>query len=144
MPIKHVELTTIEGKRFSKRGEKFINIRVDHHSEVVHVSDLNEREFSIEFRHSIKYSGIGNIEIEGNIIYEGDTEVVDEWRKTHKMPEEIQGQVNSAIMDNSVIAAISIARDLHLPPPIPLNPAYYQQQQQPYQKKEGFKGPEVA
>lgn len=141
MPIKLVELTTIEGKRFSMRGEKFTNIRVDHNSKVVQISYLSENELSIQFRHSIKYFGIGDIEVEGNIIYES-AEVVNNWKKTHKIPEEIQGQVNTAIMDNSVLAAINIARDLHLPPPVPLNPAYYQQQS--YQKKEGIKGPEVV
>lgn len=144
MPVKLVDLISIEGKRFSKRGEKFKNIRIDHNTTITQVIELNDREVSIEFRHTINYTSIGMIRVEGNVVYEGNVvEITEAWNKERKMPDDVARQVNAIIMDNSVLEALLIAKDLHLPPPVPLNPALYQQQQA-YKPKRGVAGPEIA
>lgn len=121
MTIKAFELNAIEGRRFSKHGEKFTTIRLDHNSSVTMVTEINNREANIDFRFVANYAGIGVIRIDGKLIYEGDASLlVKQWSTTGQMPENIASEIHSTIMSNCIPEAVIIARDLHLPLPIPL------------------------
>ena len=88
MPVKHFELLAIEGKRFSKLGEKPRNVRIDHNSSVTSVTERSKNEAVIDFRFMANYQGLGVISIEGSLVYEGDAkEIVVQWRNQRKMPD---------------------------------------------------------
>lgn len=123
MPVKHFELLAIEGKRFYKMGEKPTNVRIDHNSSVTLVMEQSKREAALDFRFTANYQGLGIISIEGRIVYEGDAkEIVNQWKTHRKMPDKVATEIHQAIMSNCIPEAVVIARDIRLPPPVPLPP----------------------
>lgn len=121
MAIKHFELTSVDGKRFSKMGEKPRNIRIDHNSTVTLIVEQNDREASVDFRFTATYSGLGVIKIEGSMVYEGDAPALaKQWSTEGKMPDNVASEIHTTIMNNCIPEAVMIARDVRLPPPIPM------------------------
>jgi hypothetical protein len=140
MVVKSIELTTIEARRFSKRHERFGAIRIDTTSTVTTITELSPREANIEFRFTTSYGPIGTIKIEGRLLFEGNAaEIASRWAKTMEMPENVANEVHNAIMHTCMPESVFLARDLHLPPPIPLPRVSVRK------KREGsVAGPEVA
>ena len=114
-------MTSIDARRFSKAGEKHTNIRIDHNSSITQITEMNDKEASIEFRFTANYTGIGVIKIEGRLVFEGDGPMIAQmWATEHKMPDDVANQVHGAIMNNCLPEAVMLARDIRLPPPIPM------------------------
>jgi hypothetical protein len=121
LPIKKFELTSIDARRFSKSGEKHQNIRIDHNSSVTLVTEVNDKEANIDFRFTANYSGLGIIRIEGTLVYEGHAAALArQWSKKSNMPNEIASEIHTTIMNNCIPEAMLLARDIRLPPPIPM------------------------
>ncbi|MDI6917207.1 MAG: hypothetical protein QMC80_05365 [Thermoplasmatales archaeon] len=140
MPVKFVELVSIDAKRFSKKEERIGQIRIDNNSTVTLVTEINEKEANVDFRYTASYGHVGTIRIEGRITYEGDAPALaKQWGSNMNMPENVASEIHTAIMRTCMPEAVLIARDLHLPPPMPLP-------QVNIQKKTTGKtfGPEVA
>jgi hypothetical protein len=65
--------------------------------------------------------GVGVIKTEGKLLYECDAPtVVKQWASTNNMPEKMAFEVHTGILHYSIPEAVIIARELKLPPPIPL------------------------
>jgi hypothetical protein len=121
MPVKNVDLTSIEAKRFSSRNEKITNVRIDNNSTVTLITEINDSEANIDFRYTANYGGIGLIKIEGTILYSGDAPALaKQWGSQSNMPDEIASEIHTAIMRVCVPEAMLISRDIKLPPPFPL------------------------
>jgi hypothetical protein len=121
LSIKRFELTSIEARRFTKHGEKHKNIRIDHNSSVTLVSEVNDKEANVDFRFTANYSGLGLIKIEGSLIYEGDAPtLVQQWTTKGNMPNEVANEIHTTVMNNCIPEAMLLARDIRLPPPIPM------------------------
>lgn len=121
MPIKMFELTSIDARRFTKHGEKHKNIRIDHNSSVTLVTELNDKEAKVDFRFTANYAGLGMIRIEGSLIYEGDAlSLTKQWSTNNNMPDNVAGEIHTTIMNNCIPEAMLLARDIRLPPPIPM------------------------
>ena len=121
MAIKMVELTSIDARRFSKRSEKTVNIRIDNNSTVTLITRTGEDEANVEFRYTASYGSVGVIKIEGTLLYQGNAgELVEKWSASGNMPDKVASEVHTAIMRACVPEAVMISRDLHLPPPIPM------------------------
>ncbi len=141
MTIKSVNLTSIEGRRFSKLNEKIRNVRIDNNSSVTLISEINDSEASIDFRYTANYGGVGMIKIEGTIIFEGNASALaQQWGSSSNMPNEIAGEIHTAIMRICVPEAVLISRDIKLPPPFPLPQINVQKKN----KREASSGMEVA
>lgn len=142
--IKGWELNSIEAKRFSRVGEKLMNVRIDHNNVVTSVIPLNQTDVSIEFRFTANYSGIGFVRMDGKIVVADDARSPDsiakEWGSTNNMPPELANIVHNAVISNCIITATIITRDIQLPPPVPLPQVDMSQQK----KGESPKGMEVA
>ncbi|MDI6708589.1 MAG: hypothetical protein QMC98_02290 [Candidatus Thermoplasmatota archaeon] len=140
MAVKIIELTSIEARRFSKRGEKFPALRIDNTSTVTAITEISDKEANIEFRFTTSYGAIGTIKIEGKLTFEGNaSELATQWSQTMNMPENVANEVHNAIMQTCLPETVFLARDLHLPPPIPLPHIDIKK------RKEGkVGGPEVA
>ena len=141
IPVKTVDLTSIEARRFSKRDEKIRNVRIDNNSTVTLITELNDSEASIDFRYTANYGGIGIIKIEGTIIFECNApELAQKWGATSNMPNETASEVHTAIMRVCVPEAMLISRDIKLPPPLPLPQVNIQKKN----KRQASSGMEVA
>lgn len=120
MPIKNMELTSIEGKRFVRRDEPIRHLNIDLSTSITPVNQVAEDEAEIEFRHTVTYRGVGFIKIEGRLTFNGDAgSLVADWQANRNMPEEIARELHSAIMNVCIPESVLIARDLNLTMPIP-------------------------
>lgn len=67
---------------------------------------------------------LGKIVLEGEIIYMGDEskikEVIKEWESNKKVSPDLMTQLLNNILNKCNIQALIMARDINLPPPIPL------------------------
>ncbi len=143
IPTKSFELSSIEAKRFTKLSDRPPHIRIDHNSTVILITEINEHEASIDFRFTANYRAVeevvGLIRIEGKIIYEGQAKnLVRQWTGTQQMPNEVANEVHTIIMSNCIPEAVMIARDLRLPPPIPMPTVNIPPHQPPGKPRQGM------
>lgn len=122
MIIKNIKLKAIEARRYAEPDDKPRQIRIDHNSQISQVSSSAENQLTIEFQYTASYGPIGMIKLDGTILCE-DAEakqLVKEWQNTRKMPDQFASNIHTAVMHTCVPEAVGIAKDLGLPPPIPL------------------------
>lgn len=121
VPVVRMELTGIEAKRYSRVNERHGQVRIDHNSTVTLVKELSANEAAVEFRYTATYGPIGVIRIDGTMVYSCDAKAFEEqWRSTSQMAPETASEIHSTVMRVCVPQAVGIAKDLQLPPPIPL------------------------
>ena len=141
MKIKNIHLKTIEARRYSSRSEKPRQIRIDHNSTMTQITSQKDNIATVEFQYTASYGPVGMVKLEGTLIFEDDSagKIAKDWKNTRKMPNQIAGQIHTAIMHACVPEAVGISKDLGLPPPIPLP-----QVKLGGSPKKGQFGPEVA
>ena len=141
MKIKNIQLKSIEARRYTNRGERPTKVRIDHNSTINQISDIKENQASMDFQYTASYGPIGMIKLEGSLLYENNDakKIAKEWQNTRKMPNEVASRIHTAVMHACVPEAVGIAKDLGLPPPIPLP-----QVRLGDNTKKGQAGPEVA
>ena len=141
MKIKNIQLKSIEARRYINRNERPKQVRIDHNSTISQMTDISDNETSIEFQYTASYGPVGVIKLEGSLNYENDDakKISKEWKETRKMPNQVAGHIHTAVMHACVPQAVGIAKDLGLPPPIPLPQVKLGQD-----PKKGQAGPEVA
>jgi len=122
MIIKMIEFKSIEGKKFSKGYEKVGNIKIDHSSSIILLNDISESEVSVDFRFTSTFGNLGVINIEGNLIMSDcdAKKITKEWKSTSQIPADIVQDLHGTILANCLTEVVLLARDLHLPPPIPI------------------------
>ena len=146
MPIRTFELSHVDGRRFVKSTDRWINLRVDHNSTVTLISELGDHQASVDFRFTANYHAseavVGLIQIEGNILWEGDAKaLVKGWSAGGQMPPDVAQEIHTVIMTNCISDAVLLARELRLPPPIPIPQVNVPQQ--PGKPAKG-RSPEIA
>jgi hypothetical protein len=121
MHIKSFETTAIESKRFSKSGEKVMNIKIENNSAITQISKGEGDMHQIDFRFTANYTGLGYIKIEGHMtVSDLGEKVMDEWRRTNNLPVEDANAVHNAVVSNCMITALIVAREIKLPAPMPI------------------------
>ena len=121
MQVKSFEMSVIEAKRFSKAGERMLNIRIDQNSSITQVVRLSDETVSVDFRFTANYAGLGFIKIEGQLMGDGNAEeIMTEWTKDGSMPVDDANVVHNTVVSNCLPTALLVARDIKLPPPFPL------------------------
>ncbi|MGC8991982.1 MAG: hypothetical protein ACP5JT_03030 [Thermoplasmata archaeon] len=119
--IKMFDLTSIEAKKFFKGENPPIEIRVESNASIISVRPIDKNNAYIDFRFTINYVNIGIINMEGQLIYEGDIEKVQESLKRQKnTPDEYTGEIFAAIVNTCTIEGVIISKEIRLPPPVPL------------------------
>ena len=105
-----------------KPNERPKQVRIDHNSSFTQVNFIKENQTLIEFQYTASYGPVGMIKLEGSILYENNDakKIANEFNETRKMPDQIASHIHTAIMHTCVPEAVGIAKDLGLPPPIPL------------------------
>lgn len=123
MPVKSFELNSMDAKRFTKLGERIPQLRVDQNTAVTSVTAVSDSEALLEFRFVINYVGVGVIKLEGKLVWNGDAKpLVSQWSDKHSLPNEVFGPILAATYANCMPAAVTAARDIGLPPPLPPPP----------------------
>jgi hypothetical protein len=142
MKIKNIQLKSIEARRFINPDERPREVRIDHNSTVTNFTYIKENDANIDFQYTASYGPVGIIKIEGTLLLESDDvkKISKDWNDTRKMPDQIASHIHTAVMHSCVPEAVTIAKDLGLPPPIPLP----QVRLGTTQKTVAQSGPEVA
>lgn len=121
MPVTSLEFAALEAKRYSKVPEIPRNLRVDHNSTVTHITERSDQEANVEFRFTASYMGVGVITIQGNLLFRGDARgLARQWKAEGKMPNPVASEIHAAILGSCIPEAVILARDVRLPPPIPM------------------------
>ena len=146
MTVRTFDLSSVDGRRFVKPSDRWVNLRVDHNSTVTLISELGDRQASVDFRFTANYHAseavVGLIQIEGNLVWEGDAKVLAKgWAATGQMPPDVAQEIHTVIMTNCIPEAVLLARELRLPPPIPIPQVNIQQ---PPGKPTKGRSPEIA
>ena len=141
MQIKNIEIKSIEARRYVDRKERPKKVRIDHNSTFTHITYLKNDLAKIDFQYTSSYGPVGLIKLEGSLVYEDESaeKIANEWNENRKMPDEIASKMHTAVMHTCVPQAVGLAKDLALPPPIPLP-----QVRLGKSPKKGTAGPEVA
>ena len=122
MRILGIKLKTIRAERYIEPDDKPRQIRIDHNSQVTRLVNTQDNNLTIEFEYKADYGPIGKIFLEGTLLCDDDDakRIAKEWQDTRKMPDQFASTVHTAVMHACVPEAVGIAKDLGLPPPIPL------------------------
>jgi hypothetical protein len=122
MKIRNIQLKSIEARRYTDRNQRPTKVRIDHNSNITQIYNEKEDTAIIEFQYTASYGTVGMIKIDGSLIYEADDakKITNDWKKTRKMPNQLASRLHTTVMHSCVPEAVGIAKDLGLPPPIPL------------------------
>jgi hypothetical protein len=122
MNIGNIQLKSIEARRYVDLTTRPAKVRIDHNSNINRMEIEKEQTAKIEFQYTASYTTVGMIKIEGILVYQGEnaSDLVKTWNDTRKMPDTIASAIHTAIMHACVPQAVGIAKELRLPPPIPL------------------------
>ena len=122
MKIRNIHLKAIEARRYMKSSERPKQVRIDHNSTVTQMTNIKDDQSTVEFQYTASFGPLGMIKLEGTLLYENDDakKITIEWNNTRKMPNQIASHIHTAVMHACVPEAVSLAKDLGLPPPIPL------------------------
>ena len=147
MPVRSLDFTNLDAKRLSKIGAGWANLRVDHNSTVTLITEISATSAQVDFRFTASYrtesAVIGMIQIEGQILWEGDAPaLVKGWSAGGQMPAMAANEIHTVIMTNCIPESVILAREVRLPPPVPIPQVQVQQPGMPPPGK--GRSPEVA
>jgi hypothetical protein len=129
MTVSDIEFISVEGRRFTRRKEVPGQVKIDTNSTVTAVTEMNPHQADVDFRLAISYGSLGMLKLEGRLIFGGDAPtLVREWHEKHSMPTDMANEIHTAILHAGIPETVLLARDLGLPPPIPLPKVNIQEQ----------------
>jgi hypothetical protein len=130
MTVVGVHIRKITAEKNIKSGADKVGINNN-----ISVKDITERDFSMgntkqkglrfSFVFKCKYTpDVGNIDLEGDVLYLGEEEVAKritkEWKDKKKVAGEIMEPVLNSALNKCNIEALKISQDINLPSPIPM------------------------
>ncbi len=119
--ITRFEITGLDAKRFQRMGGGSADVRIDQNSAITQVTALSETEGAVAFRFCVSYSGMGYVNIEGELLFRGPAqEVATSWMERGQIPSEEANAIHSSIVSSCMVSAVLVAREAKLPPPFPL------------------------
>lgn len=127
VPVVNALLRAVEARKFQE-PQANQPIRIDHNSHVSHAQREGDDRMRLEFAYTASYGALGLVKVEGTLWYQGvdAAEAAEQWEKTRNLPVEVAQQVHGAIMAACVPQAVGLAKDLRMPPPIPLPQVRFQ------------------
>lgn len=147
VPVTAVTLKAVEARRFQDAAPN-TQIRIDHNSTITMVVKEGTDRLRVEFGYTTSYGPLGVVKVEGALVFTDPaaTEAADAWASTRNLPPSVAQQVHSAIMAAAVPEAVGLAKDIRLPPPIPLPQIQFQGQAKgaPPAKADSWGSPEVG
>ncbi|MFW5991186.1 MAG: hypothetical protein ACOCQX_03065 [Candidatus Nanoarchaeia archaeon] len=101
----------------------------------IHIDDVKEENMNlgtqkqkilkINFTYTSQYNpDIGSINLQGELFYSSETKVINkvlkEWKDKNKIPDEVMTPVINSILNRSNILALSLTKEVSLPPQLKL------------------------
>jgi hypothetical protein len=128
MPVTGVVLKALEARRYQDPLPN-TQVRIDHNSTITLVAKEADDRLRIEFGFTTSYGALGVVKVEGWLHFQDPNAAAaaDGWASTRNLPPEMAQQVHTAIMASAVPEAVVLAKDIRLPPPIPLPQVQFQQ-----------------
>ena len=126
MPVIGLSLSSIQAKK--QEGAVKQEVKVNSTPMILDVKEievptLSKKALSIQFEFLTRYEpAFGNISIEGSLMYlaESNKPVIDEYKKSKKLPDEMSLEVLNYLFRHCLLKASNLAEDLQLPPPMPM------------------------
>lgn len=129
--ITGVQITKVTAERKKAAGGK---VSIDNNTVLKEVTEkpVNVKKqggVSLAFDFIANYvneekTPVASIVIEADVLFLEEAgkakEIVDAWKKNRTLDKELLRESMNAIMDKCNVAAILVARELNLPPPVPL------------------------
>jgi len=114
------KLKKVEGKVSIKH-----NIGIKDVNEEKLLIGKSEEVLNFSFEYEVQYEPkIGNLLLKGTIIYLDEPkrikEIMKNWKKNKKLPQELMSQLINTIMFRCNIRSLSLSQEVNLPPHIPL------------------------
>lgn len=129
MHVTGIVLRALEARRYQDPVPNS-QIRIDHNSTITMVAKEAPDRLRVEFGYTTSYGPLGVVKVEGalSLVDPNAGAAADGWATTRNLPPEMAQAVHSAIMARAVPEAVGLAKDLNLPPPIPLPQIQFQGQ----------------
>lgn len=129
MPVTAVQLKALEARRYQDPVPN-TQVRIDHNSTITLVAREADDRMRVEFGYTTSYGALGVVKVEGWLQFQAPNAgaAADGWGTTRNLPPEMAQQVHTAIMSAAVPEAVGLAKDIRLPPPIPLPQIQFQGQ----------------
>src|SRR6267143_1918180 len=87
MPVKDLEFTALDARKFTRRGERAQIDRLDQNSTVSMILPIDDATADIEFRFTVSYGSVASIRIEGRLLFTGDARgLAASWRDKNLPP----------------------------------------------------------
>ena len=144
VPVTGIVLRSIEARRFSDPVPNQ-QIRIDHNSTLQLVAREADDRLRVEFGYTTSYGALGMVKMEGTLQFQAPNAgaAAEGWAATRNLPPEMAQQVHTAIMASAVPEAVGLAKEIRLPPPIPL-PQVQFQGQAAAKPKDSYGSPEIG
>jgi len=119
--IERVELTGVDAKRYQKKADRSLGIRIDQNSIITRMQHLEDDRGVLSFRFTIEYASIGYIHIEGDMYFRnGAHALIDAWQMNGRIEAVDAGLIHNASVSSCLTTALILSREVKLPPPFPL------------------------
>jgi len=144
MQVTAIQIKALEARRFQDMVPNQ-QVRIDHNSAISLVVKEAADRMRVEFGYTTSYGPLGVIKVEGLLLLADPNAgaAADGWAATRNLPPEMAQAVHSAILGMAVPEAVGLAKELRLPPPIPI-PQVQFQGQAPARKPDQYGSPEVG
>ncbi|MES2154745.1 MAG: hypothetical protein V4510_06370 [bacterium] len=147
MPVTNIVFKSLEARRYQDLQPNQ-QVRIDHNSTITLVAKEAVDRMRVEFGYTTSYGPLGVVKIEGVLSFTDPAAgtAADGWASTRNLPPEMAQQVHSAIMGMAVPEAVGLAKEIRLPPPIPLPQIQFQQPATATAKpvKDSYGSPEIG
>jgi hypothetical protein len=112
----------LEARRLVKLEPRPVQVRIDNNLMVTLVRATGPETCQVEFNYTATYGNLGFIKIEGEFNYAGPqaAQCAKDWEEKRQMGGEIASEIHTSIMHACIPEAVTLARSIQLPPPIPL------------------------
>lgn len=114
-------------KKSPMKGKVSINnnVGINHVEETKLNMKTDKKALKMNFEFSSAYEPkIGDIRLEGEVVYLEDKkkadEIVKNWKKNKKIEKEVMTAVLNNVLAKCNVQALILSKDMNLPPPIPL------------------------
>lgn len=136
--VSNLLLRNVEARRFLKVAPTPMQVRIDNNLSVTLIRPEGAAAH-VEFNYTAVYGPLGVIKIEGEFLYSGALaqQAAKEWEEKKQMPGEAASEIHTTIMHACLPEAVTLARSVQLPPPIPMPMVKFE-------KKEGGAGAKIS
>ncbi|MBN1785596.1 MAG: hypothetical protein JW825_01200 [Candidatus Methanofastidiosa archaeon] len=131
MAVVGIKINKIEGSR-NEQAKLDGSLRIGSSPRILSLSESQMNSgtgkmnvLEVSFEYFTNYDpALGNIRIDGSIIYqandEAKKEIMNNWKSNRGLPKDVSAEVLTQMTQRSMLITMSLARELGLPSPLPL------------------------